>query len=655
MKKRLVIILSIFSVFPLLVFAIFSLNSIQKISIKNAEQISLSNTYLIKQEVGSLIDKDVSVLKTIAINPTVQEYSQNAQGAQHAEIKMILQNTNKINPEIHPVVLDNANGDPVAKNDDTPLANVSDRDYFKEIVNGKDSAISSVIIGKGNGHPMVVLATPVHNQENKMTGVVQGAIDLDKLNQFITQFSGNGRTAFIIDSHGKVVAHPNKDMNQKDLSEEGYIQNGLQGKEGTYVSDVNGTKMMTSYVQDKQTGWVICNQIPYASVMGEFNSLFKSSITLLIIVLVIACIVGYWMARQISNPLVQITRISKQMAEGDLTEEGLNVKSKDELYYLAESFNCMGRNLRDLIRHVGITTDQVAVSSEELMASAEQTSKATEQISIAAQEVATGTERQVQSANEATQVVAEISKGMDQVSSSIQSVADATVRANQETVKGNQVVRQTVEQMNIVYDKVESTAQVVNTLGERSKEIGQIVSLITEISNQTNLLALNAAIEAARAGEHGRGFAVVADEVRKLAEQSGTAAGKIRNLILDIQTETQNAVLAMNEGTQAVEEGIKQVHQTGESFKSITQMIEEVSAQSQEVSAIVEEVNASAQGMVEVMETVAHISEQSSNNTQNMAAASEEQLASMDEISSSATSLAKMAADLQVLISRFKV
>nr|WP_280922267.1 methyl-accepting chemotaxis protein [Ammoniphilus resinae] len=374
-----------------------------------------------------------------------------------------------------------------------------------------------------------------------------------------------------------------------------------------------------------------------------------------VIAILVAILLGSLISQWLSQPIIRLTQASKRLAEGDLTGEEIQVKTKDEMKDLANAFNQMGRDLRELIGHVGNTTDQVAASSEELMASAEETSKATEQISTASQEVATGSERQVHSAQEAQHVVAEISEGMNQAAVLIQAVADATVNANQAAQQGTQVVQQTIDKMNTIQLKVESTSQVVHTLGGKSEEIGQIVSLITEISNQTNLLALNATIEAARAGEHGRGFAVVADEVRKLAEQSGTASEQIRRLIIEIQKESQNAVLSMNEGTIAVEEGIQQVHQTGESFNSITRMIEGVAAQSQEVSAIVEEVNASSQGMVNMVENISCISEQSSQNMQNMAASSEEQLASMENISDSATSLAQMAEDLQRLVSKFKV
>ena len=389
---------------------------------------------------------------------------------------------------------------------------------------------------------------------------------------------------------------------------------------------------------------------------GAFTqSTYSILLILSVSAVVLALIIGVTISRLISRPLGQLSQASKRIAEGDLTGEDLKVRTRDEIRELADSFNQMKKNLHQLIRHVGDSVYQVTSSTEELMASSEQSSKATEQITIASQEVASGAENQVKSAQDTVGIVNEISKGMNQVATAIQSVADATSNANQEAFNGNQVLNKTIEQMNVVQEKVESTADVIDNLGKKSKEIGQIVTLITDVAAQTNLLALNAAIEAARAGEHGRGFAVVADEVRKLAEQSRDAAEKIGNLISEIQKEAQNAIYAMNEGTQAVEDGMGHVHHTGESFKTITKMIEEVSVQSQEVSAIVEEVSASSNSMVEMIEAIAHISEQSAASTQYMASASEEQLASMEEISSSASSLAEMAEDLKSVINRFKV
>ncbi|HJV46099.1 MAG TPA: methyl-accepting chemotaxis protein [Bacillota bacterium] len=353
--------------------------------------------------------------------------------------------------------------------------------------------------------------------------------------------------------------------------------------------------------------------------------------------------------RRVSNQLKEIAE-----GEGDLTQQ-IEVRSKDEVGELATSFNQMVCNLRSLIQQVKLASNHVAASSDELNASAEQSSKATEQITIAIQEIALGADHQVSLAIETNNVVTKIAKGMERVNQSIRAVSDSSVVANKRVDVGTQIVSQTIKQMNRVQETSGETALVIHALGNKSKEIGQIVELINGIANQTNLLALNAAIEAARAGEHGKGFAVVADEVRKLAEESRKATEEIAKLIRTIQDESQKAVDSMNQGTAVVQEGIQRVHQTGDAFEDIAKAITDILSQSQEGATIVEQVNVSSKQMVQLVESVAIISQQASGNTQNVVASAEEQNASIEEITSSSESLSKMAAELQWLIGKFKV
>lgn len=248
-----------------------------------------------------------------------------------------------------------------------------------------------------------------------------------------------------------------------------------------------------------------------------------------------------------------------------------------------------------------------------------------------------------------------MSAGVQQTAATTNQVAQQAAQAAEKAREGGRSAEKAVNQIINIEEKVNASAQVVILLGDRSKEIGQIVDTISGIAGQTNLLALNAAIEAARAGEQGRGFAVVAEEVRKLAEQSQEAAKQIAGLIGQIQVDTEKAVTAMNEGAREVKDGTVVVKAAGEAFQEIVQLVDQVSAQVREISASTQQMAGGSQAIVGTVQRIDDLSKQSASEAQNVSAATEEQLASMEEIAASSQALAKLAQDLQEAVGEFRV
>ena len=364
---------------------------------------------------------------------------------------------------------------------------------------------------------------------------------------------------------------------------------------------------------------------------------------------------GWLITQSITKPLQFMVQACENLAAGDFREGQQKLSRTDEIGQLADALTEMRSSMQILLKKITESAEQVAASSEELTASAEQSAQATTQVAATISEVAEGTEKQAKAVDDTSAIVEQMSAGIQQVAANANEVSSVTDKTTSAANEGGKAVDAAISQMVSIEQAVSSSAEVVTKLGERSKEIGQIVVTISGIAGQTNLLALNAAIEAARAGEQGRGFAVVAEEVRKLAEQSQEAAKQIANLISEIQSETDNAVVAMNEGAREVKVGADVVNNAGKAFKEIVSLIREVSTQIREISAAIQQMASGSQQIVAAVRDIDRISKDAAGQTQTVSAATEEQSASMEEIAAASQALAKMAEDLRSAVRKFRV
>lgn len=374
-----------------------------------------------------------------------------------------------------------------------------------------------------------------------------------------------------------------------------------------------------------------------------------------IVAVALAIAIGWLLSRAIVTPMRAMARLAVQIAACDLTVADVKVKTRDEIGQLARALNEMKHNLRTVIDQVDKSAGMVAASAQELSANSEQVSKSSEYITSLSQNIAEGTVTQVESVERSVDALERMSEALAGIARNAQSTAQQSEYALQSAVEGDEAIRQADSQMNAIQNKMDTIADSVGRLAERTHEVEKANGLIGQIARQTNILAINASIEAARAGAEGKGFAVVAEEVRKLSQQTSQAAGDVFLLMEKMREDMLEVEKSTVAGQEEAAAGITVVRSAGSSLQRIRGASDESAKLLSQAAEQTGEVAQRAEAALEAVRKIQAIAREAAESAGSVSASTEEQYAGMEEITSSSAMLLQMAEELQEIINRFRV
>ncbi|MFS2158510.1 methyl-accepting chemotaxis protein [Pseudomonas sp. Pseusp122] len=452
------------------------------------------------------------------------------------------------------------------------------RGWYKAAQAAAGTIVTEPYIAASSGKLVVTLATPV-NIQNALAGVAGADMSLDAISNTINSlnFGGHGY-AFIVSADGKILVHPDSKLVLKNISE-AYPSNTPKITPGVGEIESEGKAEIISFTHIEglpSANWYVALVLDQNAAYAMLSEFRTSAITAMVISVVIIILLLGLLIRVLMQPLHQMGRAMRDIADGDgdLTKR-LTITSEDEFGALAQSFNHFVERIHGSIREVASTAGQLGDVAMRVV-------KASNSSMTNSGEQASRTESVAAAINELGAAAQEIAQNAARTS---QQSADASGLATD----GQSVVQQTIKAMNELSEKISESCVNIESLNDKTVNIGQILEVITSISQQTNLLALNAAIEAARAGEAGRGFAVVADEVRNLAHRTQESAQQVQKMIEELQIGARSAVSTMTESQRQSESSVTIANTAGERLGSVTRRIDEINGMNQSVATATEE------------------------------------------------------------------
>ncbi|WP_027368541.1 methyl-accepting chemotaxis protein [Desulfocurvibacter africanus] len=580
--------------------------------------------------------------------------------------------TQKVLNGIESINILDTNGNLVISSSGQEGTSFKDRAYYQKYMSGTRDIISTAITSKTTGTAIVPLVQPIVDARDTVRGAVNIALDLDYLTKSITQTKiGSTGFIFILDKDGTALAHPDKALvMKKDIAETSWGRQILAATDRNILEyDEDGRRRVAVVQKDSLTGWTFVMVTPLEDMLAHLSSATTRS-TLIAAICAAAFMVLIWVlvGRVILQPVLACVDFARKVAGGKL-DETLRIDRKDEVGELASALRDMVRDLEKGLEEARAQTriardetvranaavreaeeanlraeaarrEGVLEATRQLEEVIENLTSASEELSVQVEQSSRGTGDQSARTTEAATAMEQMNASVLEVARNASDVANGADMARGRAQDGAQVVERAMQAIFEVHTQTTAMRESLSKLGRQAEDIGAIMNVIDDIADQTNLLALNAAIEAARAGEAGRGFAVVADEVRKLAEKTMNATKEVGQAIKSIQGGTTDNINTMETASQSVDQATTLAEKAGGALKEIVSLIEDTADKVRAIATSSEEQSSASEQISKTFEEINRISVDTAE--------------AMNQSSKAVNQLASLASDIRGLIQRMQ-
>ncbi|MDF2910545.1 MAG: methyl-accepting chemotaxis protein [Sporolactobacillus laevolacticus] len=604
------------------------------------------NVMALNNNISQFVNEDI-----FAINQISSQLSGNL--SDKKKISTLLADVQKTHVSVQAITIGNNKGNYVRFPDASLTTTPNQDSWYKMAMAHPNKVLTTPPFESTLTHKMAILVAKVTPDKKAVIGM---DVDISALQKVTKQINvGKSGYAFILDGEGKWVVDPIAKTGSK--ANHVLFKPLSEHKTGMIKDPEKNKDNIVFYTTNPLTGWKIGGVMANQDVRAVVNPLLLKIILIAAALLILfSSLALFYILRYIIKPLEHFVALFSKISDGDLTHRiGKDIEVNREFTNLGHLANQMIDNLKGLMEKITQKSETLAASSEELSASTEENKATSDEIAHSIQEIASEAGESATKIESTKKSSAAISKELEVIDAMASTLDQASETTMQKVDNGQDTLEKAVTQVKNIKETNTQASATIDQLMTQVGNIGQINSLIEEIAAQTNLLSLNAAIEAARAGEEGKGFSVVADEIRKLARESAESTKQISEVIRSIQEQSSAVIKSMESGKIEIDKGIKMIKQTGLSFDDIHSSMNTVSEEVNKVTHSIKAITTEVENVNAAMVGIAELTSVASENSENVSAATEEQSAAMEEVAGSATTLSTLADELQQLVSVFKV